>query len=331
MSRRLTNQQKRLLETRREQLLSSEDMEHAFSGRVISQHGQHVTLEDEAGNLHKAAVRQSLGAIVCGDLVYYLLEQNEPVVIARLPRENHFSRIAFGGAEKILAANIDQLYIVIAPKPEPSPSLIDRYLIAATYFNIPVAFIVNKKDEIDPASNALSFLEDYAKLGIPLYYTSIFDEASVTALEALLTGKTSIFVGQSGVGKSSLTNKIVPSLALQTQKINASTGLGNHTTSSTTLYHLPMDESYLIDSPGVRSFNIEHLPLEAIEQGFPELESITKACHFSNCRHEDDPGCTFQEAIGAGIISQRRFDSYLQIKSSMSKSIERQVKGGRRR
>ena len=324
MSRRLTNQQKRLLETRREEILSNEDLDHALSGRVVSQHGQHVTLEDQELNLHKAAVRQNLGAIVCGDYVYYLLEQNEPVVITRLPRENHFSRIAFGGAEKILAANIDRLYVVIAPQPAPSPSLIDRYLVAATFFDIELAFIVNKKDEIHNPEE-LAFLEDYQKLGIEFLYTSIFDEDSVKALEAHLTGKTSIFVGQSGVGKSSLTNKLIPELELQTQKINAATGLGNHTTSSTTLYHLPMPESYLIDSPGVRSFNIEHLPLEAIDEGFPE------PCRFSNCRHLDDPGCSFQEAISAGIISQRRLDSYLQIKSSMTKSIERQVKGGRKR
>jgi len=330
MSRRLTNQQKRLLEERREQILSNEDLDHALSGRVISQHGQHVTLEDQALNLHKAAVRQSLGAIVCGDYVYYILEQNEPVVITRLPRDNHFSRIAFGGAEKILAANIDKLYIVIAPKPEPSPSLIDRYLIAATYFDIDVAFIVNKKDEIsDPEE--LSFLEDYQKLGLAIHYTSKFDEESIAELNTLLAGKTSIFVGQSGVGKSSLTNKLIPELALQTQKINASTGLGNHTTSSTTLYHLPMSESYLIDSPGVRSFNIEHLPLEAIDNGFPEFKSITEPCRFSNCSHGDDPGCSYQSAIQEGLISQRRLDSYLQIKNSLTKSIERQIKGGRRR
>lgn len=330
MSRRLTNQQKRLMEERREQILSNEEIEGALSGRVISQHGQHVTLEDQDLNLHKAAVRQSLGAIVCGDYVYYILEQNEPVVTIRLPRNNHFSRIAFGGAEKILAANIDKLYIVIAPKPEPSPSLIDRYLIAARYFEIDVAFIVNKKDEITD-SKELAFLQDYQKLGLKVHYTSTYDPDSITELNHLLTGKTSIFVGQSGVGKSSLTNKLIPELELQTQKINASTGLGNHTTSSTTLYHLPMTESYLIDSPGVRSFNIEHLPLDAIDNGFPEFKTITEPCRFSNCSHGDDPGCSFQAAIAEGLISQRRLDSYLQIKSSMTKSIERQVKGGRRR
>lgn len=330
MSRRLTDQQKRLLEMRREQLLSNDDLNDALSGRVIAQHGQHITLEDADLNLHKAAVRQSLGAIVCGDYVYYELEQNEPVITTRLPRLNHFSRIAFGGHEKILAANIDQLYIVIAPKPEPSPSLIDRYLIAARYFDINVAFILNKKDEIDESTD-LSFLEDYKKLGIPIYETSIFDAESIAQLEAILKEKTSIFVGQSGVGKSSLTNKIIPSLELQTQKINASTGLGNHTTSTTTLYHLPMEESYLIDSPGVRSFNIEHLPMAAIDKGFPEFEALTKACKFSNCSHINDPGCTYQEAIHEGLISQRRLDSYLQLKSSMTKSIEKQVKGGKRR
>lgn len=330
MSRRLTDQQRRLLELRREQLLSNDDLNDALSGRVIAQHGQHVTLEDEDLNLQKAAVRQSLGAIVCGDYVYYLLEQNEPVITTRLPRENHFSRIGFGGHEKILAANIDQLYIVIAPKPEPSPSLIDRYLIAATYFEINVAFILNKKDEIDESVD-LSFMEDYKKLGIPIFETSIFDPTSIDRLNEALKEKTSIFVGQSGVGKSSLTNKLIPTLDLQTQKINASTGLGNHTTSTTTLYHLPMEDSYLIDSPGVRSFNIEHLPISAIDEGFPEFDALTEACKFSNCSHINDPGCTYQEAIHQGLISQRRLDSYLQIKSNMTQIISKQSKSGKRR
>ena len=329
MARRLTNQQKRLLETRREQLLSADELDQAFSGRVIAQHGQHVTLEDEALNLYKASVRQSLGTIVCGDFVYYMLEQNEPVVIARLPRENHFSRLAFGGAEKILAANIDQLFIVIAPQPEPSPSLIDRYIIAAHYFDIDVAFILNKCDTIDDAKS-LKFLEDYQKIGIPIYQTSIYQPATIIELQTVLNERTSIFVGQSGVGKSSLTNQLIPSLALQTQKINASTGLGNHTTSSTTLYHLPMNESYLIDSPGVRSFNIEHLPLSAIDQGFPELTALPP-CKFSNCHHQNDPGCAYREAVSNGKISERRLESYLQIRQSVEASQARQVKGGRKR
>lgn len=330
MSRRLTNQQKRVIEARQKALLSNEELQNATPGRVIAQHGQHVTLEDGELNLHKAVVRQSLGTIVCGDYVYYQLEQSEPVVIARLPRENHFSRIAFGGAEKILAANIDQLYIVIAPKPEPSPSLIDRYLIAAYYFGIEVFFILNKIDQIDDSID-LSFLEDYRKLSIPIFETSIYQPELITQLEEELEGKTSIFVGQSGVGKSSLTNHLIPSLALQTQKINASTGLGNHTTSTTTLYHLPMTESYLIDSPGVRSFNIEHLPLAAIDEGFPELKAITTPCRFSNCSHTDDPGCRYQDAIHEGLISPRRLESYLQIRTSIAEMQERQSRGKRRR
>lgn len=325
MSRRLTKQQQRILEARRQEQLNADASKNIFQGRVISQHGQHVTLEDLDRNLHKAAVRQSLGSIVCGDFVYYTLEQNEPVVTTRLPRMNIFSRLAFGGKERILAANIDQLFIVICPTPAPSPSLIDRYLIATEHLEIPTAFIVNKKDEIQ-SPEEFQFLEDYAALGLPIYYTSIFDPDSVAELSKVLEGKTSIFVGQSGVGKSSLTNVLIPELELQTQNINASTGLGNHTTSSTTLYHLPAKESYLIDSPGVRSFNIEHLPLEAIDEGFPDVAPLTQRCRFSNCRHLQDPQCAVKEAVEQGELSQRRVESYMQIKSSVEETLRRNKK-----
>lgn len=316
MSRRLTKQQQRILEARRQEQLNADPSKNIFEGRVIAQHGQHVTLEDRDLNLHKASVRQSLGSIVCGDFIYYALEQNAPVVTTRLPRINVFSRLAFGGKERILAANIDQLFIVICPTPEPSPSLIDRYLIATEYLEIPTAFIVNKKDEIQ-SPEQFAFLQDYEALGLPVEYTSIFDPESIKALQKILRGKTSILVGQSGVGKSSLTNALIPELELQTQKINASTGLGNHTTSTTTLYHLPEEESYLIDSPGVRSFNIEHLPLEAIDEGFPDVAPLTQQCKFSNCRHLQDPHCAVQAAVEAGTLSTRRVESYMQIKSSV--------------
>lgn len=318
MGRKLTKQQQRILEERRQEQLAS-DCEHQYKGRIISQHGAHVTLEDEAGNLHKASFRQSLGAIVCGDFVYYQFEQEEPVVTTRLPRTNIFSRLGFGGKEKILAANLDQIFIVLAPEPEPSPSLIDRYLIATHYLGIQTHLLVNKFDLIENPDQ-WDFLDDYRGLNLSLYQTSIHDPESIATLREGLSQKTSIFVGQSGVGKSSLTNKLIPELNLQTQKINESTGLGNHTTSSTTLYHLPEENTFLIDSPGVRSFNIEHLPVSAINDGFPEIAPLTRQCKFSNCRHLQDPHCAVKDALERGDITERRVESYMQILASLKEA-----------
>ncbi len=320
MSRRLTLQQQRILEERRAQQLENFDDSQLSLARVVAQHGAHLTIEDEEGTLHKAAFRQSLGAIVCGDYVFYTLEQDEPVVTTRLPRENVFSRLAYGGRERILAANLDQIFIVIAPKPEPSPSLFDRYLIATNYLKLPTAIIVNKYDLIEDETE-FSFLNEYKAIDIPIYFTSIHHEASLDLLRERLNEKTSIFVGQSGVGKSSLTNILIPQLELQTQKINASTGLGNHTTSTTTLYHLPFgEESIIIDSPGVRSFNIEHLPISAINAGFPEVYPLTFNCRFTNCRHLQDPHCGVQKGVEEGVVSRRRVESYMQILSSLKSS-----------
>ncbi len=319
MSRKLTKQQQRILEARRAEQLNAPSNEDQKKGRVIAQHGAHLTLEDEAFELVKASFRQSLGSIVCGDYVYYQLEQGEPVVTTRLPRKNTFSRLAYGGRERILAANLDQIFIVLAPKPEPSPSLLDRYLIATKRLNIDTAIIINKADLIEDES-AFDFLHEYRALNVPTYFTSTHSEESIEPLKEALLNKTSIFVGQSGVGKSSLTNLLIPELQLQTQKINASTGLGNHTTSSTTLYHLPFgDDSTLIDSPGVRSFNIDHLSVDAVNAGFPDIYPLTFECRFSNCRHLQDPHCAIQKAVESGDVAVRRVESYLQIINSLTK------------
>ncbi|GAA5099780.1 ribosome small subunit-dependent GTPase A [Wohlfahrtiimonas larvae] len=316
MARRLTKKQhERISNKKVEQIdaLKNFDPDSLFKGRVIAQHGPHLMIEDDAYQIYQANIRQNLETIVCGDYVYFTFENNLPVVLQLIPRHNELARVSYGQRKKLIAANLDQIFIVIAPKPEPSPSLIDRYLIAIREFNIPMGIIVNKADMIDE-SNDFSFIEDYQKaFDIKVILTSQDHPESLKQLHNELVGKTSIFVGQSGVGKSSLTNKMIPELSLQTQRISATTGLGNHTTSATTLYHMPDHQGSLIDSPGVRSFNIDHLTLNSIQNGFPDIMPFVLQCKFSNCRHLQDPGCAVQTALDDNLISERRVQSFLQI------------------
>ena len=316
MARRLTKKQhERISNKKVEQIdaLKSLDPDSLFKGRVIAQHGPHLMVEDAEHQIYKANIRQNLEKIVCGDYVYFTYENDIPVVLQLIPRTNELARVSYGQHKKLIAANLDQIFIVIAPKPEPSPSLIDRYLIAIREFDIPMGIIVNKADMIDETSD-FSFLEEYQKaFDIKIILTAQNNPESLTLLHDELVGKTSIFVGQSGVGKSSLTNKMIPELSLQTQRISATTGLGNHTTSATTLYYLNDNAGALIDSPGVRSFNVDHLSIESIHNGFPDVVEYTKQCKFSNCNHLQDPGCAVEDAIENNLLSARRAESYLQI------------------
>lgn len=321
MARRLTKKQhERISNKKVEQIdaLKNFDPDSLFKGRVIAQHGPHLMVEDAEHQIYKANIRQNLEKIVCGDYVYFTYENDIPVVLQLIPRTNELARVSYGQHKKLIAANLDQIFIVIAPKPEPSPSLIDRYLIAIREFNIPMGIIVNKADMIDETSD-FSFLEEYQKaFDIKIILTALNNPESLTLLHDELVGKTSIFVGQSGVGKSSLTNKMIPELSLQTQRISATTGLGNHTTSATTLYYLNDNAGALIDSPGVRSFNVDHLSIESIHNGFPDVVEYTKRCKFSNCNHLQDPGCAVEYAIENDLLAARRAESYLQILKASS-------------
>lgn len=316
MARRLTKKQhERISNKKVEQIdaLKSLDPDSLFKGRVIAQHGPHLMVEDTEHQIYKANIRQNLETIVCGDYVYFTFENDIPVVLQSIERNNELARVSYGQRKKLIAANLDQIIIVLAPKPEPSPSLVDRYLIAIRQFNIPVLFIINKIDMLEE-SDDFSFVDEYQKIfDCRVIKTSQTDPASLTKLKEELYHKTSIFVGQSGVGKSSLTNAMIPELSLQTQRISATTGLGNHTTSATTLYHMENHQGALIDSPGVRSFNIDHLTVESIQHGFPDIMPFVAQCKFSNCRHLQDPGCAVKSALEEHLISERRIQSYLQI------------------
>ncbi|MGL4673340.1 MAG: ribosome small subunit-dependent GTPase A [Wohlfahrtiimonas sp.] len=317
MARRLTKKQhERISNKKVEQIdaLKSLDPDSLFKGRVIAQHGPHLMVEDTEHQIYKANIRQNLEKIVCGDYVYFTFENDIPVVLQLITRTNELARVSYGQHKKLIAANLDQIFVVIAPKPEPSPSLIDRYLIAIREFDIPMGIIVNKADMIDETSD-FSFIEEYQKAfaDINIILTSLNNPESLDLLHDELVGKTSIFVGQSGVGKSSLTNKMIPELSLQTQRISATTGLGNHTTSATTLYYLNDNQGALIDSPGVRSFNVDHLSIESVHNGFPDVVTYTKRCKFSNCNHLQDPGCAVAYAIENDLLAARRAESYLQI------------------
>jgi ribosome biogenesis GTPase len=280
---------------------------------VITRHGRNLFIADSKGDLHHCQFRQNLGHVVCGDRVaWHPTGPETGVVIAVLPRISVLARPDYSGREKPLAANLTQLVIVIAPEPEPSGFLLDQYLVTAETIGIDALIAVNKIDLLSD-NDGRSFLEglgSYEKIGYPVVAVSARKEQGLVPLIARLRNETSILVGQSGVGKSSLINALLPDREIQVGRLSEATGLGRHTTSTTTCYELPQG-GYLIDSPGVRSFRLLELSRSQLEQGFREFRPLLGHCQFRDCRHRQEPGCAIKAAVEQGEIDPQRLENFL--------------------
>jgi len=284
-----------------------------FEGRVIVRHGQNVTVRTPVGGHVHCLFRQNLGEVVCGDRVLWQATEDEQgVVVALLPRDTTLSRPDYSGRDKPIAANITQLVIVLAPEPEPTGYLLDQYLVAAERIGVRAVVCLNKADLLN-AGQGQDFLQRFAhyeSLGYPLIQVSAKKEHGLEPLFQCLRDQTSILVGQSGVGKSSLINAILPSEDVEEGQLSDSTGLGRHTTSAATLYQL-RSGGEIIDSPGVRSFRLGKLQRRELEFGYPEIRELIGECRFNDCSHTDEPGCAVQAALRDGKIHPDRLASFL--------------------
>ncbi|MCP3669219.1 MAG: small ribosomal subunit biogenesis GTPase RsgA [Gammaproteobacteria bacterium] len=330
--RKLTQKQKehikRIQEKRRERLakradksLEQHDGDAPLEGRVIARHGQNLAVADNEGNIHHCLSRQNIGHIVCGDrVVWQATEPGNGVVTACLERSSVLARPDYSGREKPLAANITLLVIVIAPEPEPSEYLLDQYLVTAETIGVPALIAINKADLISGTSgdafNQRIWL--YQDIGYPTIQVSAHTRHGLDPMFKRLKGETSILVGQSGVGKSSIINALLPNLDLQVGQLSDATGLGRHTTSASTCYSLPSGGE-LIDSPGVRSFRLLKLSRSELENGFRDFHPFLGHCQFNDCKHLQEPDCAIKQAVERGEISQQRLDNFLHLTDGMSK------------
>ena len=225
-------------------------------GRVITRYGQRQLVKTSTGELFQCTGRQNIGLSVAGDKVIFQPAGGiEGVVTAILPRENELSQ-----KNKLIATNIDQLWLVVATEPHYQFELIDRYLILAENSNLPINIIVNKIelfDELDQLSKDFSL---YQNINYQVHFISIKKQLNLDPLKNQLADKTNIFLGQSGVGKSSLINTLIPDLELRVKEISSKSKLGKNTTTNTTIYPIPSGGD-LIDSPGIRAVSYTHLTL----------------------------------------------------------------------
>jgi ribosome biogenesis GTPase len=289
-------------------------------GRVVTRHGRNLLVADRDGELFLCQFRQNIGHAVCGDrVVWHPTGAQAGVVTALLERESVLARPDYSGREKPLAANISQLVVVIAPQPEPSEYLLDQYLVTAETIGISAMITLNKSDQLSTSDAELwkRRFEVYKNIGYPVIWVSAREEHGLDPLVECLKQQTSILVGQSGVGKSSLVKALLPNQEIQIGRLSDATGLGRHTTSTTTCYDLPQG-GYLIDSPGVRSFRLVKLTRDQLERGFREFEPFLGHCQFRDCRHEQEPGCGLKEAVEKGLVDRRRWENFLHLAENLS-------------
>lgn len=266
-----------------------------------------IILED----IWRCHTRTNLPLLATGDKVRWRADCNTGLgmIEALHERKSLISRPDRYHKIKPIVANIDIIFIVFSPLPVPSTQLIDRYLVACHHANIKPILVLNKKDLLEQSDNkCLQILGEYDQLGYDTLLTS--QDSPLTELEELVKDKVVAFLGQSGVGKSSLINVLCPTAMQKVNVISENSDLGQHTTTATR--YIPfVGSGALIDSPGVREYGVWHLTADEIIDGFKEISLLSADCKYRNCSHMNEPHCAVKEAVALGTILKRRYENLL--------------------
>lgn len=284
-------------------------------GLVIAHLGQGIAVES-AGKTVLCQPKRRLDTATVGDKVLWRLSAPDQGSIEEiLPRRSLLTRPSRNDKIRPVAANIDTVFVVFAPEPYCDFLLIDQYLAVCENRAIGAALVFNKID-LNPPEALLEELTIYEHLGYPIHRVSTVNRQGLERLKLALTEKTGILAGQSGVGKSSLTNALIPDKDLKTNTICAATKHGRHTTTAATLYHIPGGGD-LIDSPGVAIFGLAGLTEPQLAYGYREFQPLLDDCRFNNCRHVNDKGCAVRTAAEEGKISMSRYRRFLKLREKM--------------
>jgi len=278
-----------------------------LEGTIVAAHGRQYLVELTGGETLRCFPRGKKSELACGDHVCVLRSGDAQGVIESIEPRSSLLYRSNDYKQKLIAANVTQIIIVVATEPSFSDELITRCIVAAESQDMKALIVLNKCDLNDRLDSSIQALTMFEKLGYPVLKISAHTDGNV--LRPYLSGHTSVFVGQSGMGKSTLTNALIPGANAPTREISEALDTGKHTTTHATLYRFD-DHSTLIDSPGLQEFGLRHLSSAAIEQGFPELRPLLGKCRFRNCRHDREPDCAIHAALKSGDISPRRYAAF---------------------
>lgn len=323
--RRLTDQQTRRIEAQQTRRIDEEDTGELLEGLIITHYGRQLLVQQinidnndaEQSDSESATPRKTiwrchartnLPVLVTGDRVRFQVDENTElgVITALHPRDSLLTRPDRYHKVKPVAANVTLIVVVFAALPVPSPMLIDRYLVACKQADIQALLVLGKADLLTEEDGLKNLLAEYNALGYDTL--TVETDGDLSELVARMADKTVVFVGQSGVGKSSLINALIPDANLKVNIISENSALGQHTTTTTTLLPLP-NGGALIDSPGIREFGVWHLTVDAIRNGFIEMYPYYGMCRFRNCLHKNEPGCALIAAAAEGKVLPRRLAS----------------------
>jgi ribosome biogenesis GTPase / thiamine phosphate phosphatase len=285
-------------------------------GLVIAHLGQGIAVEHDNKIILCQTLRK-LETVAVGDKVLWSLSApDQGRIEAILPRRSLLARPARNNKVRPVAANIDTVFVVIAVEPYCDFLLIDQYLAVCENSQINVALILNKVD-LDPSETLEQELALYQNLDYQIHRVSTKTGTGLSELKLALQNQVSVFTGQSGVGKSSITNALIPDKNLKTNTISETTKHGRHTTTAATLYHID-NGGDLIDSPGVAIFGLADLNRQQLAQGYREFQPFSDNCKFNDCSHDQDKGCAVRTAAEDGSIATTRYERFLKLTQKMS-------------
>ncbi len=273
-------------------------------GLVVASYRRHFAVRLDDGEEVSCVLKGRNTALACGDRVVVARTEGGGVIEALLPRATLLYRSdAF--KEKLIAANVTQVIGVVAPDVGVDEELINRWIIAAEAERCRMVLAANKSDQAD-FPRLVARLAPFAALGYPVVPLSATHD--VTPLVPWFEGQRTVLIGQSGMGKSTILNALLPAALARTAEVSAALSAGRHTTTHSTLYPLPaaMGDGWIVDSPGMKMFGLAHLDPEAIADAFVELRPLLGRCRFRDCRHDREPGCVVQDAVERGIVAPHR-------------------------